>query len=184
VPDRALVEERTQHLYDEQRVPARLPVEERQQLAPHVLPVERGLGPLLEPFARQAGEGDLPNERAAGQTLPPPERFPVRLLRPERQTDHHPLGVELGHEGLERVPGGSVRPLHVVEHDDEGARRGGAPQVLGNLVEQHEAAASARLAVGLDAHDGRQARQLAPRPRGRTVDALERGHDLRPRRVR
>ena len=47
VPDRALVDERAQQLHDEERIALGLAVEEGEELAPDVLPVERRLDPLL-----------------------------------------------------------------------------------------------------------------------------------------
>ena len=122
-------------LSDEERIALGVPVEKRKKLAAHLLPVERRLEPLLHLIAREPGECELAHDLVPGEHLAMRRAF-RRRIRALRQTHHDPVGIELRQQMLERIPRRAVRPLHLVEHDDERALRAERANILRELAEQ------------------------------------------------
>ncbi|HET9929440.1 MAG TPA: hypothetical protein VFQ35_02080, partial [Polyangiaceae bacterium] len=65
MPDRTGLDERTEELCDRQRVAFRLPIDIREELATHLLPVERRLEPLLHFVARETRDRHLAHQLGA-----------------------------------------------------------------------------------------------------------------------
>ena len=120
MPDRTLLDQRAQQLRDEERIAFRVTIEERQELAPDLLPVERRLQPLLHFVSRETRERQLARDVATFEHLPVRRRIEGRVGT-MRQADHHPVGIELRQQMLQRIPRRRIGPLHLVEHDARAA---------------------------------------------------------------
>ncbi|CAA9355673.1 MAG: hypothetical protein AVDCRST_MAG11-3798 [uncultured Gemmatimonadaceae bacterium] len=185
VPHRAAVDEGAQHLHRDQRVPLGAPEQVRHEPAAHVLPVEHRLHPAAQLVPREAPEGDLAEQGAARDALPPHEGVAAQLLAPHGEDHEHPLGVERGHDGLQRVPRLGRGPLHVLQGDGERPRRAREAQEERQLLEQRVAVERrAGLRGGVRRERRRDARELAPRARRlNRASAVHRPHHVAPGRV-
>src|SRR5688572_21460053 len=106
-------------------------IEEYQQVAPDLLPVKGGLEPLLQLLAREPRQRELAESLVARQPPPTFERFAMHLVGANRQADEQVLGRKLADQELQHVPRRRVRPLNIVEYDDEQALLPCGPHVLG-----------------------------------------------------
>src|SRR6185437_15750316 len=118
----------------------------------------------------------------AQQPIAARQRLAANVLAAHRETQEQALVRELRHHMFQYVPCRRIRPLHVVQQDDEWTRRRGEPQILHDLVEQRVLVA--RRLDDAAAERRYQARELAPLRAADTSELVNRADDFGPWRVR
>ena len=173
-----------QQVRDVQRIPLGVTIHVRQQVAPCLAVRHRALDPALHVVAREARHAQLVVMRARRQPRPPLQRVVGLIPGADGEHERDALALELRHEVLQRVPRRRVRPLHVVEQDEERALLRGEPEEIGELLEQPHLAAAARQLLRRTLQCGIEQRQLAPHARALDRQPAHGAQHLAPERVR
>ena len=135
VPHGAVVEQHAHELRREQRIAFRVPLQEREQVAARVA-AEARRQPLLN-SRRDRRESAISWKRSSRS-----RRWRRSSASPRVSSERIVRQMSIrscsscAHDVLEHVPRRRVRPLHVVEHDDDRPRRRREAQVRDDLVEQ------------------------------------------------
>src|SRR4051812_6362873 len=119
VPERSLLDERADELRQEEGIALGVAIDEREELTPDFLFVERRRQPLLDLVAGETREHEFAVQLVPLERLPPLGRFGKLALVAAGDADEQALRVELPHDVLESVPRRAVGPLHLVEDDDD-----------------------------------------------------------------
>jgi len=135
VAHRAVVDEHAHQLRGEQRIALGVAMQVREKLTTR-LAAEHVRQPLPDFRFGQARKLDLVEALVPQQPVAALERLVAYVFCPHREADDHSLMLELPHDVLQHVPRRRVRPLHVVEQDDDRARGRGEPEIRHDLVEQ------------------------------------------------
>ena len=136
VPHRVVLEQRAEKLCREQRVALGVSKEVRHELAAR-LATKHARDPLADLRLGEPGQRDLAEAFVAQQSVAPLQRLAARVLCAHRGADEDSIEIELPHHVLEHVPCPVVRPLQILEDDEDRTYRRGEPQERDDFVEQH-----------------------------------------------